>query len=70
MVNASCIWASGPGIEAQNRHDAILEPAAGHAGALAHRHGLDRIVAEHEAQRVGVVHGDVEDHATAGARAR
>ena len=34
------------------------------------RHDLDRVVAEHEAQRVGVVHGDVEDHAAAGRRRR
>ena len=55
-----------PGAEAQHGHDAVLEPARGHAGALAHGHGLDRVVAEHEAQRVGVVDGDVEDHAAAG----
>ena len=29
-----------------------------------------RLVVEHEAQRVGVVHGDVEHHAAAGLRAR
>ena len=29
-----------------------------------------RLLAEHEAQRVGVVHGDVHDHARAGRRRR
>src|SRR3954471_3142361 len=30
--------------EAQDRHVAVLEPGGGHAGGLAHRHGLDRVV--------------------------
>ena len=41
-------------------------PSAAMPARLAHRHGLDRVVVEHEAQRVGVVDGDVEDHAAAG----
>ena len=69
VVNASWTWASSPERKRRIAHVAVLEPLGRHAGRLAHRHGLDRVVVEHEAQRVGIVDGDVERHAAAGLRA-
>ena len=52
--------------EAHNAHHAVLQPIMGHAATRGHRIDRDRLGVEHEAQRVGVVDGDVEDDAAAG----
>ena len=48
-----------------DRHHAVLDARA-HARGAGQRHDLDRILAEVEANRVGVMDGDVRDHAAAG----
>src|SRR4051794_15950885 len=53
------------GAEADHRHRAVLEPALGKARALLESHHLDRLVIEHEAERVRVVDRDVEHDAAA-----
>ena len=47
--------------EADDAHDAVLEPLAAHAAVRSHGDDRFRLVVEHEAKRVGVVDGDVED---------
>ena len=48
-----------------DRHHAVLDARA-HAGGAGQRHDLGRVFGEVEANRVGVVDGDVRDHAAAG----
>jgi hypothetical protein len=69
-VKASCSCAKQAGAEADHGHHAVLETGARHAGGLGLRHHVQRLVVEDEAQRVGIVHRDVEDHPAAGVRAR
>src|SRR3712207_7763128 len=52
-----------PRLEAQHAHGCILQAALPHAARLGDGDRLDRIVAEHETQRIGIMHGDVEDDA-------
>lgn len=51
----------GHEVEHEFRHR--LHIGLEHAGRLREGRNLDGIVAKHEAQRVGIVHGDVEHHA-------
>ena len=48
-----------------DRHHAVLDARA-HAGGAGQRHDLNRVFGEVEANRVGVVNGDVRDHAAPG----
>ena len=66
VVKPSWNCAMRPDLKRNHAHAPIFEPCRRHAAPLRERHDLDRIVAEHEAQRVGIVHGDVEDDAAAG----
>ncbi len=54
--------------EADDAHGAVLEPLAPHAAVRGHGDDGFRLVVEHEAQRVGVMDGDVENDAAAGVR--
>ncbi len=52
--------------ETDDAHHAVFEACFAHARARHHRGDAFGLVAEHEAQRVRVMDGDVEDHAAAG----
>ena len=55
-------------IEAQHGHHTVLQPGAGHARLLGDPGGFHRFGAENKAQRVRVVHGNVENHPGAAGR--
>src|SRR5579883_2407857 len=54
------------GAEADHAESAVLDIARTHAGALDHAGRRLRLVAKDEAQRVGIMDGDVHHHAGAG----
>ena len=51
--------------EADDAHDAVLEPLAAHAAMRGHGDNRFRLVVEDESKRVGVVNGDVENDSAA-----
>ena len=55
------------GAEADDAHRAVLDPALAQAAMLDHGDDGFGLVVQHEAQRVGIMHGDVEHDAAAGA---
>ncbi len=55
-------------VETDDGHDPILQALLRHERRLTDANGVDRLRIEQEAQRVDVVHGDVEDHPAAGLR--